>query len=76
MEEVGPKVEKGWKKGDRIAAMTHGGNQSQQEDGEKKPLSLWSLQGLYTNDKLRFFCGVLRSERRPRFEGQYIQRAS
>ncbi|KAK0621027.1 putative zinc-binding oxidoreductase ToxD [Immersiella caudata] len=33
VEEVGPNVTKGWKKGDRIAAFTHGGNKVQTEDG-------------------------------------------
>ena len=33
VEEVGPKVTKQWKKGDRIASFTHGGNESEPEDG-------------------------------------------
>ncbi|KAK3369373.1 chaperonin 10-like protein [Lasiosphaeria ovina] len=33
VEEIGPKVTKAWKKGDRIAGFVHGGNQSQLEDG-------------------------------------------
>ena len=33
VEEVGPKVEKPWKKGDRIAGFTHGVNAVEQEDG-------------------------------------------
>ena len=33
VEEVGSKVEKQWRKGDRIAGFTHGGNASQPEDG-------------------------------------------
>jgi NADPH:quinone reductase-like Zn-dependent oxidoreductase len=33
IEEVGPKVTKSWKKGDRIAGVLHGGNVNQPEDG-------------------------------------------
>ena len=33
MEEIGPKVTKGWTKGDRIATFAHGGNETQHEDG-------------------------------------------
>ncbi|KAK5652175.1 hypothetical protein OQA88_10818 [Cercophora sp. LCS_1] len=33
IEEVGPKVAKPWKKGDRVAAFTHGANAVQPEDG-------------------------------------------
>ena len=33
VEEVGSKVTKAWKKGDRIAGFTHGANQVQLEDG-------------------------------------------
>ena len=33
VEEVGPKVTKGWKKGDRIAGFSHGVNALQTEDG-------------------------------------------
>lgn len=33
VEEVGDKVEKQWKKGDRIAGFVHGVNALQKEDG-------------------------------------------
>ena len=33
VEEIGPKVTKQWKKGDRIAAFVHGGNYNEPEDG-------------------------------------------
>ncbi|KXT03166.1 hypothetical protein AC579_4968 [Pseudocercospora musae] len=33
VEEIGPKVTKNWKKGDRIANFCHGGNETQPEDG-------------------------------------------
>lgn len=33
VEEVGPKVTKNWKKGDRIAGMTHGVNPKEPDDG-------------------------------------------
>lgn len=33
VEEVGSKVNKAWKKGDRIAGFTHGGNEVEPEDG-------------------------------------------
>lgn len=33
IEEIGPKVSRGWKKGDRIATFVHGGNDSRQGDG-------------------------------------------
>ncbi len=33
VEEVGPKVEKEWAKGDRIAGFTHGVNRTEPEDG-------------------------------------------
>lgn len=33
VEEVGPDVDKQWKKGDRICGFVHGGNSSQKEDG-------------------------------------------
>ena len=33
VEEVGSKVEKQWKKGDRIAGFTHGVNTLEPEDG-------------------------------------------
>lgn len=33
MEEIGPRVTKGWKKGDRIAAFVHGGNDTHPDDG-------------------------------------------
>lgn len=33
IEEVGSKVSKDWKKGDRIATFVHGGNDSRPEDG-------------------------------------------
>jgi NADPH:quinone reductase-like Zn-dependent oxidoreductase len=33
VEEVGAKVQKPWKKGDRIAGFTHGCNEVQLEDG-------------------------------------------
>jgi NADPH:quinone reductase-like Zn-dependent oxidoreductase len=33
VEEVGPKVEKQWKKGDRIAGFVHGVNALEPEDG-------------------------------------------
>ncbi|KAF2160528.1 hypothetical protein M409DRAFT_70296 [Zasmidium cellare ATCC 36951] len=33
IEEIGPKVMKEWKKGDRVCGFVHGGNQTQREDG-------------------------------------------
>lgn len=33
VEEVGPKVTKSWKKGDRVCGVTHGGNQDNVETG-------------------------------------------
>lgn len=33
VEEVGPKVTKEWKKGDRICGFTHGVNSAEPEDG-------------------------------------------
>lgn len=33
VEEVGPKVTKEWKKGDRISGFTHGVNSAEPEDG-------------------------------------------
>ena len=33
VEAVGPKVQKKWQKGDRIAGFAHGGNQDEPEDG-------------------------------------------
>ena len=33
IEDVGAKVTKGWKKGDRIASFVHGSNPTQHEDG-------------------------------------------
>lgn len=33
IEEIGPKVRKDWKKGDRIASFVHGGNRTEPEDG-------------------------------------------
>ncbi|KAK4507637.1 hypothetical protein PRZ48_001372 [Zasmidium cellare] len=33
IEEIGPKVTKAWKKGDRVCGFVHGSNQTQPEDG-------------------------------------------
>ena len=67
MEEIGPRVTKGWKKGDRIATFVHGGNDTHPDDGIKHCSVVVGV--CHTDVKCRCFRGVLSGERRPRYEG-------
>ena len=67
MEEIGPRVTKGWKKGDRIATFVHGGNDTRPDDGIKH--CLVDMGVYHTDFKRRCFCGVLFGKRRSRYEG-------
>lgn len=66
IEEVGPKVTKEWKKGDRVCGFVHGGNQTQPEDGMYSSSWEGDVVADVRNRKLR---GVLRHEGGSRPQG-------